>query len=312
MSAGAVAEAHADPGAAPQDARDRWTAGRVLRAVGALLFWTTAETLFLLPAGAADWAAFSAGRSYRPLVPPASGALLNLLVAAGFVWWFALRPAARRDARRRATFRLRAPAPGTWPRVAVAACGVAVLGNAAMLVLPRFLPFPDGNPLEAYARVPGGGAALLVLAAVVAPLLEEFFFRGWLQGALERRLRVWPAVLAAGFIFALAHGERFGFAPRFALALAAGYAAWATASVWPGVALHSAYNLALFAGGALLPAVLPAVPAMEAWADREEAAFFFWARQPAVFGGALLALALGAALVAWAVARLPRAVPAER
>lgn len=284
---------------------------RALRGAGAVLLWLTLESLFVTPRDAAGVAALQAGRPYEPLIPPALGALLNLAIAAGFVWWFALRPRVRRDPARRATFRLRAPAPGAWPRVALAAVAAAVGANALIVVLPRFFRAPSGSPLEAYARVPGGTAALLAVAVLVAPLLEEFFFRGWMQGALERRLRAAaPAVAATALVFAVAHmlQERppwFGFVPRFALAAGAGYAAWRTRSVWPAVAMHATYNASLFVGGPLLDAALPAPPAMEAWADRDAAAAFFWAHDPRVFGGAVAVLFAGAAVATWALSRLP-------
>jgi hypothetical protein len=175
---------------------------------------------------------------------------------------------------------------------------------------PAALPArAPGNPLEAYSRLPGSGPALLAVAALVAPLYEEFFFRGWLQGALERVARAWPALLATAAVFALVHGERFGLLPRFALAVGAGYAAWRTRSVWPAVALHSAYNASLFAGGAVLTRLLPAPPPMEAWADRDAATAFYWAHDPRVFGGAVVVLLAGTAAAAWALSRLPAAPP---
>ena len=278
---------------------------RWLRAVGAFLFWGAVQGLFLVPAGG-----LAPGPGpYRPLLPPALGAAVNLLVAAGFVWWFAARPAARRDPRRRLVFRLRPVPPNGWPWVGAAALGVAVAANAGLLVLPRFARLPPENPLvEAYLRVPGGPAALFVVAALVAPLLEEFFFRGWLQGLLERRAGLpvpWGAVLVTAAVFALLHGVApFGLVPRFALAVALGYAAWATGSIWPSVALHAAYNAALFAGGELLPRLLPRPPFAESWADADRATFVFWAHEGRVFGPAVLALAAGAGLAAWALARI--------
>jgi membrane protease YdiL (CAAX protease family) len=273
--------------------------------VGTFLLWSTVQGVFLVPADAQSLAGGAA--PYRPLVPPLAGTLLNLALAAAFVWWFAVRPAARGDARRRRTFRLRPVPPGAWPWVGAAALAAAVAVNAATLVLPRFFALPKENQiLERYGRLPGGALALLALAAVLAPLLEEFLFRGWLQGQLERRLAGgWRAILATAVIFAALHGvEVFGLVPRVALAVAAGYAAWATASIWPSVVLHGAYNAALFAGGAVLPAILPKPPAMEAWADVDRAAFFYWARDGRVFGAAAVVLALAVAAAAWALARV--------
>jgi membrane protease YdiL (CAAX protease family) len=306
------------PGAEGQDAAAADAprgAAHWLRVAGALAFWGTAQGVFIAPAPGSPLGP-GAG-PFRPLLPPLLGALVNLLVAAGFLWWFVLRPAVRRGAlgaRRRRTFRLRRAPAGAWPLVAAAAAGSAVAANACLLVLPRFVRLPPEQwVVDAYTRLPLGALALFVLAAVVAPLMEEFLFRGWMQGALERRPglpRPWGPILVTAVVFALAHGPApFGLVPRLGLAVAAGYAAWATASIWPSVALHAAYNASLFAGAALLPTVLPRPAAgagipMEAWADADRAALFFWARDGRVFGPALGAVALGVAVAVWALARL--------
>ncbi len=284
-------------------------AARWARAVGAFLFWSLLQSLFLVPTRVPADLGAPPATWYRPLVPPAWGALLNAAVAAAFVWWFVLRPAARRDGRRRATFRLRPLAPAARPWVAAAAVLAGVAVNAAVLVLPRVTAVPREVPLVGYyTRLPGGTLAVAAVAVLVAPLLEEFFFRGWAQGALERRLRPWTAILVTAVTFAALHGlDAFGLVPRVALATAAGYAAWATASIWPSVALHSAYNASLFVGGAALPALLPRPPRAEAWADVERAAYFYWANDPRVFGPALLVLAAAVAGVVWALRRVAEA-----
>jgi membrane protease YdiL (CAAX protease family) len=196
---------------------------------------------------------------YRPIVPPVWGAALNVLVGALFLWWFVLRPGGRADARRRETFRLRPVPRAARPWAVAAAAGAAVAVNAALVVLPRFAGLPSREPvLEHYAGLPGGALAIAAVAVCTAPFLEEFFFRGWAQGPLERRMPAWPAILVTAGTFAALHGlDAFGLVPRAALATAAGYAVWATQSIWSGVALHAAYNASLFVGGAALPALLP-------------------------------------------------------
>jgi membrane protease YdiL (CAAX protease family) len=288
--------------------RTRWGRG-----VGAFLFWSVAQSLFILPTRLPQTPGTPVAAWYRPLVPPAWGAVLNVAVAAAFVWWFALRPGARGDARRRAVFRLRA-LPGAarpWAAGAALLAGVAV--NAATLVLPRVTPLPQDRDVVAYyTRLPNGTLALAALAVLVAPLLEEFFFRGWAQGALERRVPAWPAILATAAAFAALHGlDAFGLIPRVALATAAGYAAWSTRSIWPSVALHGAYNASLFVGGAALPALLPRPPRAEAWADVDRAAFFFWAHDPRVFWPALAVLALAVAGVVLALRGMAAAARAH-
>ncbi len=304
-AAGEPGDAAATPPARPGR---RWA-----RAAGAFVFWNLAQGIFLIPARGPAAPDAPVQQWYRPLIPPAWGALLNVLVALGFVWWFALRPAARQDARRRETFRIRALAPAARPWAAAAAALAAVAVNAALLVLPRVTALPREAPvIEHFTRLPNGALAVASLAVLVAPLLEEFFFRGWAQGALERRMAPWPAILVTAGVFAALHGlDAFGLVPRLALATGAGYAAWATRSIWPSVGLHAAYNAALFAGGAILPNVLPRPPRGEAWADAERAAYFFWAHDPRVFGPALVVLLLAAGGAAWALGRMGDAARAQ-
>ena len=52
---------------------------------------------------------------------------------------------------------------------------------------------------------PGITAAAAVLVVVLAPLIEEFFFRGFLYRSFRTSLGVWPAALGAGAIFGAVH-----------------------------------------------------------------------------------------------------------
>jgi len=288
---------------------------RRARGAGAVLFWAFAQNLFILPwppARGVDIARDPPAAWYRPIVPPVWGAALNVLVGALFLWWFVLRPGGRADARRRETFRLRPVPRAARPWAVAAAAGAAVAVNAALVVLPRFAGLPSREPvLEHYAGLPGGALAIAAVAVCTAPFLEEFFFRGWAQGRLERRASPWVAILVTAAVFAALHGlDAFGLALRATLAVGLGYAAWATGSIWPSVGMHAAYNLSLFAGGAALPALLPRPPRAEAWADTERAALFFWAHEPGVFWPALAVLALAAAVVVVALRRMAAAAGA--
>jgi membrane protease YdiL (CAAX protease family) len=52
---------------------------------------------------------------------------------------------------------------------------------------------------------PAVTAAAAVLVVVLAPLVEEFFFRGFLYRSFRTNLGVWPAALGAGAIFGAVH-----------------------------------------------------------------------------------------------------------
>ncbi len=100
------------------------------------------------------------------------------------------------------------------------------------------------------------GAALFV--CVIAPVAEEFFFRGFLFGALrrwhvrigDRDLGTWLAALVTGILFGLAHFSSA--APGYLIPLGfLGFVLclmrWWTRSLYPCIALHS-FNNALALG----------------------------------------------------------------
>jgi membrane protease YdiL (CAAX protease family) len=243
------------PGAA--EARGRRRGGWGPR-VGAVLLWGTAQGIFLLPRRMTP---------YVPLIPPAVGILVNLAVAAAFLWWYVWRSIARGDRRRLATFRVR-PAGAAWRWVPIVVAGIMGLMPSGLIVSARLLvPPPERETIiERYGRAPAGALALLVTVAVVAPLLEEFLFRGWMQRTLERRFAragagralgrrraAWRAIALTSAVFAAVHFESFGFPLRLTLAVASGYAAWTTRSIWPSVVMHGSYNGWAMLVGLLLP-----------------------------------------------------------
>jgi membrane protease YdiL (CAAX protease family) len=258
----------ATPGAAP---RERGGAGLWLRRVGALFFWGVVQGVFLV-------------------LPPAVGIVLNLAIAAGFVWWFVSRPAARADRRRAATFRVRPIEPATAPWLVPASLAMISIVVSGLLVLPRFLRIPPDKTtfLDAYLRRPLGPVAVFLMVALIAPLLEEFLFRGWMQRSLERRTTARNAIVVTALAFGAIHLDLFGLPLRVAFGLASGYLAWRTRSIWPSVVLHGAYNGSLVLLGGALPQV-------------DERMLEGWSRTDAIFYPALGALGLAGATLAWAV-----------
>ena len=273
------------------------------RRVGAVVLWSLLQGVFALPKG------FRMD-PYQPLIPPPVGLLVNLGVAAAFLWWYVWRPAGRGDLRRLATFRVRS-AGEAWAWFPVVVAGMLGVAPAGLIVSARVLTPPDRTEvIEQYARVPGGSLALLVAIALVAPLLEEFLFRGWMQRSLERRFArelgdpgraAWRAIAITSVLFAALHLQAFGFPLRLILAVASGYAAWTTRSIWPSVVLHGSYN----AWAAMLGAVLP----VESVTDLVRLA-----ARPAVLWPAALGLVASTLLLAWGLRMMAAAAgrPAVR
>jgi membrane protease YdiL (CAAX protease family) len=89
--------------------------------------------------------------------------------------------------------------------------------------------------------------ALVVMAGVLAvgtaPLAEETFFRGFLFGGLVKRLGIFWAALASGFLFSLAHGQMTTLVPFTFVGM---FLAWSyayTGSLWTAIGAHFLFNL---------------------------------------------------------------------
>ncbi len=120
--------------------------------------------------------------------------------------------------------------PGLWiTGVGLNLLSTLILGYTAPATPSQF----PANALEAIA--------LALTTVVVAPICEELMFRGYVQRAYERH-HAWVGVVVGGLIFALYHLRFQGVFSLVPVALALGFVAWRTGSIFPGMALHSAFN----------------------------------------------------------------------
>lgn len=92
------------------------------------------------------------------------------------------------------------------------------------------------------ASGPAAAVGLGIAVVVIAPLVEELLYRGYLLGALTRRLPAAVAVVLASFAFMLLHAEVANWVASICLGVATGYCRVATRSIWPGLAVHVASN----------------------------------------------------------------------
>lgn len=177
------------------------------------------------------------------------GPLISLLLFAGLPGLFAWRGRVRL-----ASGFAMAAAP--WPAI----IGGIVLGVSLwpLVLWPMsFLPedaLLGQNPermREVIEFYRGLSAPEKLLLVIVPALLEEWFFRGYLYGALRQHLGAAATVLLTGLLFGLAHWifyVELGFAralSSFAMGLALGAVREVTGSVWPGMMLHMCYNMVL-------------------------------------------------------------------
>jgi len=104
-------------------------------------------------------------------------------------------------------------------------------------------------PQQAASAAFSSGNALFLLtllkSALLAPVCEELFFRGYLQGALLRTSKS-RAVWIAALVFALAHGlSLYAFLPRLVLGLLLGVLLERTGTLLAPVLVHGCYNAAI-------------------------------------------------------------------
>lgn len=178
----------------------------------------------------------------------AAGVPVMVALYAWFLWRLVTHP--RVPPARLALLRLR-PLRGEalrWTLIAVPV--LLVLSWSLGEVYVRLVPVPPDSfdPFGDLMRLREGRLAVTVLAVGIAPVLEEFFFRGFIQRALERRFGVGQGIGLAAGVFAAVHVLPWVLPLHFFLGLAFGYAVYATRSIWSGVILHAANNLVAVVG----------------------------------------------------------------
>jgi membrane protease YdiL (CAAX protease family) len=123
----------------------------------------------------------------------------------------------------------------------LAGCVSAILSLGLLKLLSR-LGWSPGDDQGVSLR--GGELlALLFVVVVLAPLAEETFFRGWLQGAIAGELpdRKWRAVIYASLGFAAMHLGTL-YVPQLILGLLAGGLYFWSGGLLPGMLAHAVHN----------------------------------------------------------------------
>src|SRR5690606_25189973 len=91
--------------------------------------------------------------------------------------------------------------------------------------------------------------AAMVLVCVAAPVVEEFFFRGFFFGALRNWKGVWPAAILTGAVFGGIHlgGSPVGaLVPLAVLGFGLCLLYEQTGSLYPCIAVHAINNAIAF------------------------------------------------------------------
>lgn len=120
---------------------------------------------------------------------------------------------------------------------------LGVLAIAPMsLCQDVLLAFMGGQAVSSGAADASFFLPMLLKSALLAPIVEELFFRGYLQGALARYGKL-AAAAASALIFALMHGGLI--LPHAALGLLLGLIVLRTDAITAAMLVHGGYNLAL-------------------------------------------------------------------
>lgn len=200
-------------------------------------------------AGALTWSRLVAANTrYLPTMPWAAALMVPLLVA----WWLYFArgrgwPRHTAEARKLLGRANRVPDHLWGP-----ALGAGLLGLLSTLllqgVLARLVTLPQQRDLDPSQYPTLTVFAWLVMSAAVSGIVEETSARGYIQGGIERRLGVAPAILVTGMLFGASHFTH----PEVGLVLLPFYVAVsavygllasATNSTYPGMILHAGGNL---------------------------------------------------------------------
>lgn len=137
-----------------------------------------------------------------------------------------------------------------WPKHWSNFLLAGMLLSFALQGIAHVLPMPKELPMDRFFRTPGEAWALSLFGITFAPLLEEFFFRGFLYPVLVRRFGIAIAVFATAASFGLIHAPQLGRAwgpvlVIFMVGLALTVVRAVTKSVAASLIMHMAYNATL-------------------------------------------------------------------
>jgi membrane protease YdiL (CAAX protease family) len=145
---------------------------------------------------------------------------------------------------RRIQLGLARPALPWWgyQSIALGSLLVAFVGNAAAALVQEH--FGSDIDLAALHAQLGWTTGILFVAflGIVPGLVEELFFRGYMQRRLLLRWPAWAAILVTSLAFAAVHIDLSWVAFALPIGVWLGVVAWRTGSIWPAVVSHMTVN----------------------------------------------------------------------
>lgn len=87
-------------------------------------------------------------------------------------------------------------------------------------------------------------AAEILFTCIGAPVMEEWIFRGMVQGTLKKSMRPSFAIALSSILFALIHGNLYQLVFTLPFGVLLGFMAHRFGSILPSILLHAAFNFA--------------------------------------------------------------------
>jgi membrane protease YdiL (CAAX protease family) len=134
-----------------------------------------------------------------------------------------------------------------WPSSPSVYVVVGAVLSVVLQLLASRLPIPKNLPIDTFFRTPAEAWALTIFGVTLAPLMEEFFFRGFLYPVLARTIGLSAAVFITACAFALLHASQLSnsWGPVLVIFLVGMVLTLVRArknSVAAGLLIHVAYN----------------------------------------------------------------------
>src|SRR3954452_8540329 len=137
-----------------------------------------------------------------------------------------------------------------WRGVKWGAIAFAIYFGFQIVYVAAVHPHEDQTTLHDLGAGSGGAMTILIglIVVGVAPMIEEFFFRGFFYGALRTRFTFLVAALIDALVFGAIHAPTGiqAVPPLIALGFAFCLAYEATGSIVPGIVLHALNNMVAF------------------------------------------------------------------
>jgi membrane protease YdiL (CAAX protease family) len=134
-----------------------------------------------------------------------------------------------------------------WPSNWLTYLFGGVVLSLGLQAFAHLLPMPKELPIDRFFQTAPEAWALSIFGITLAPLLEEFFFRGFLYPVLVRRVGIGASIILTSAAFGLIHAPQLGRAWGpvlivFLVGLALTITRAVTKSVAAGLLIHIAYN----------------------------------------------------------------------